>query len=60
MKKEKRTMTDRSSDTGTPDPSVPDTDGPTNDNFPLKRWHLMGENYRAARRALYAARGQLG
>jgi len=60
MKKKERKMTDRYYDTGTPDPSDPMTDGRTNDNPPMKRWHLIGENYSAARRALYAARAQLG
>jgi hypothetical protein len=53
-------MTGRPGDTCTPDPSGPMTDGLTNDDPPPKQWRLMGEDYSAARRALYAARAQLG
>ena len=53
-------MTNRPYDTCTPNPSDPMTDGLKNDDQPLKQWHLKDENYSAARRALYAAKAQLG
>jgi len=55
-------MTIRSPDTGTsPDPMTPDpmTECLTNDP-PPGQWRLKYENYSAARRALFAARAQLG
>jgi len=53
-------MTERPGNTYIPDSSDPSTDGLENDDPFLKRWHVMCENYSAARRALYAARAQLG
>jgi len=52
-------MTINLNDSGTPYPSDPTTDGLTEDDPPLQRWHLKGENYSAARRALYAAKAQM-
>jgi len=53
-------MTDRLDDASNPDPSDPMAGGNTN-GYPLpERWHVKGENYSAARRALYTARAQLG
>jgi len=53
-------MTEKPCDTYAPDPSDPMTTILTNDDPYPKRWHLIGENYSAARRALYAAKAQLG
>jgi len=53
-------MIKRLYDSCTFQPSDPTKEGFANDNPPEKRWYLMGENYNAARRALYAARAQLG
>jgi hypothetical protein len=53
-------MTQRLYDSCIPSPTETVTDGFTNDDPPPKRWYLMGENFSAARRALYAARAQLG
>ncbi|MCX5844276.1 MAG: hypothetical protein NT022_11145 [Deltaproteobacteria bacterium] len=53
-------MANRPYDSCIPSPSGPMTDGLTNDDPPPKRWCLIGENYSAARRALYAAKAQLG
>jgi hypothetical protein len=52
-------MTNRPCDTCTPYPSDLMTDGLTNDDPSLKEWRLKGEDYRAARCALYASRAQL-
>ena len=46
----------RLNDSCTPDASDPITEG---DNPSHKRWHLLIENYGAARRALFAAKVQL-
>jgi len=35
------------------------TDSIADDDPPQKKWHLISENYGAARRALFAARMQL-
>jgi hypothetical protein len=53
-------MTNRPYDSCTPNSSDPTTDGFTNDDPPPKLWHLIGEDFSAARRALYAAKAQLG
>lgn len=53
-------MIDRPFDSCTPDSSDPTTDGFTNDDPLPKRWRLFRENFGAARRALYAAKAQLG
>ena len=37
-----------------------DTEISANDNPPEKQWRVMGENNKAARRALYAAKAQAG
>jgi hypothetical protein len=37
-----------------------DTEISADDTSPEKQWRVMGENIKAARRALYAARAQLG
>jgi hypothetical protein len=52
-------MTDRLDDTTTPDHSDPLAGGMTKGYPPPEQWYLMGENYSAARRALYTARAQL-
>jgi hypothetical protein len=52
-------MMNRPYDSCTPNSSDPTTDGFTNDDPFPKRWRLIGENYSAARRALYAARAHL-
>jgi len=53
-------MTDRLDDTSNPDPSDPMAGGMTHGYPPPEQWHVKGENYSAARRALYTARVQLG
>jgi hypothetical protein len=60
MKREEPTMTNRLRSTCTPYPSDQMTDSLTNDDPPPKEWHVKSEDYSAARRALYAARMQLG
>jgi hypothetical protein len=57
MKKYKRTMKIRSRDTDTSSDLM--TDVLTNDT-PPRQWRLKYENYNAARRALFAARAQMG
>jgi hypothetical protein len=54
MKKEKRKMTDKTCNNGNPSSS-----DLTKEDPPPKRWRLAGENYGAARRALFAARAQM-
>ena len=60
MKREEPTMINRLRSTCTPYPSDQMTDSLTNDDPPPKEWHVKSEDYSAARRALYAARMQLG
>jgi hypothetical protein len=52
-------MTDRLDDTPS-DPSDPIPRSMTNGYPLMEQWHVKGENYSAARRALYTARAQLG
>jgi len=49
----------RPCDTCNLNPSDLMTDGLTTDDPPQKKWRLEYEDYRAARRALYAARAQI-
>jgi hypothetical protein len=60
MKREEPTMINRLRSTCSPYPSDQMTDSLTNDDPPPKEWHVKSEDYSAARRALYAARMQLG
>jgi hypothetical protein len=59
MKREKRKMTDRTYESGNPSSLVTTTDTLITEDPPPKRWLLTGENYGAARRALFAARAQM-
>jgi len=52
-------MSDSPGDTSTPSPD-PMPDRRSDEDPPLQRWRVLVENYSAARRALYAARAQLG
>ena len=51
---------DRPGDIGSSPPADLMTDGLTNQDLHPVLWHVQVENDRAARRALYAARAQLG
>jgi hypothetical protein len=59
MKREEPKMINRLRSTCTPYPSDQMT-SLTNDDPPPKEWYVKSEDYSAARRALYAARMQLG
>jgi hypothetical protein len=52
-------MTDRTYESGNPSSLVTTTDTLITEDPPPKRWLLTGENYGAARRALFAARAQM-
>jgi len=52
-------MTARSHDIFTRKPSEQRADCLTTDDPPQEQWRLIGENYRAAQHALYAAKAQL-